>query len=272
MTGQLLIDGVDAYTSYGVHIERNGWNGLLSFPSLKEPEKNDWQEYDGLEVDLSAPKLNSREFSLTLASDNAGGLSAFKTAIGGVHEYTCLGRTFKLRLVGQPSLTYAQGLRKFQVKFADDEPLDLSTATYTAPTAGTGSSDYYIGGLGNPATRTFANYGVRILSGSQAEIERFPEVKRNLLVNIPSQSGAEYDEDGAVHYQAKDVRLSCLMRAASLTAFWRNYDALLYDLVRPNLRTLNGLQCYYKSMNVSEFFSDTPWMKFSLTLCMVGGV
>ena len=271
MTGQLLIDGVDAYTSFGVYVERQGWNGLLSFPPLKEPDKNEWQEYDGREVDLSDPVLNTREIQMSLACQGSG-YTSFLSALGGgkaYHIVTALGRQFKLRLVQQPSLTMAEAntLSKLTLKFADDFPLDRSKATYVAPNGSVIWTQGYT--LGN---RNLSEYGITVLSGTEAELRRSGDVKPNLLVNIGSAVGVRYDDD-TVRYKSRDVRLNCLMRSASLTQMWRNLDALLFDLIRPGLRTLNGLDCYYKSMAVSEFYPEGwPWLKFSLTFCMTGGV
>ena len=35
MTGLCYIDGIDIYAEYGVFIEGDGYNELLSFPALK---------------------------------------------------------------------------------------------------------------------------------------------------------------------------------------------------------------------------------------------
>lgn len=55
MTGYCYIDGIDIYDEFGVIVEGDGYDELLSFPSLKEPDKNDWPEENGIEVDLSEP-------------------------------------------------------------------------------------------------------------------------------------------------------------------------------------------------------------------------
>ena len=65
--GKLYIDNKDAFIHYGVFIQETGYNGVLSYPPLKAPEvSNDWAEYDGIEVDLSDPKLDLKEFEISL--------------------------------------------------------------------------------------------------------------------------------------------------------------------------------------------------------------
>ena len=63
------------------------------------------------------------------------------------------------------------------------------------------------------------------------------------------------------------------MRAESLDGLWRNYDALLYDLIRPGERLL-GVEAlkqefpfYYKSCQVTKFEpTGRIWLQFSLTV------
>ncbi len=62
MTGDLIIDGSwDAYTNAGVMVE--DYTELLSWPGLKPLDINDWHEQNGIEPDLSSPKLNTRQLT-----------------------------------------------------------------------------------------------------------------------------------------------------------------------------------------------------------------
>ena len=65
MKNNLYIDGTDAFTRFGVFIAEGGHNEVVAFPALKAPEvSNDWAEYDGIEVDLSDPKLDTKELEI----------------------------------------------------------------------------------------------------------------------------------------------------------------------------------------------------------------
>ena len=55
MRGNFFIDGLNAYDAFGVWIVKGGYKDLLKFPAMTEPEKNDWPEEDGVEVELSDP-------------------------------------------------------------------------------------------------------------------------------------------------------------------------------------------------------------------------
>ena len=65
MRGELYIDNRDAYTDFGVWITRGGYDGLLPFPELVEPGRNDWPDEDGIEPDLEKPTLKPLELNIT---------------------------------------------------------------------------------------------------------------------------------------------------------------------------------------------------------------
>lgn len=270
MKGRLYIDGNDAYTEYGVYVVKGGWNELIAHPPLKSVESNDWQEMDGIEADLSAPMLDTREIQLKVAF--AGLDNRFFTLLEllsdeSYHVFECayIKRTYRLRLVSQPNLAAAKVIGTATLKFADDFP--LWGYTYKKPASNVAAyDDYTFDGV------NFTTYGVRVLKGTLDEVIKTPTVKTNLLRNISTQAGALYDGKN-VSYKSKDVKINCLMRADTLEELWRNYDALLYDLIRPNERKLwvdelgQEFLFYYKSCQVTEFYpTDKIWLQFTLTV------
>lgn len=269
MLGKLYIDGRDAYREWGVFVTQGAYKELACFPPAKAVESADWSDQDGVEVDLSDPKLNSKEVSITFAVHGKMLVGAFFDLIsdGAYHtfDFREIGRTYKLRLVSEASLDVRQGLRTFSLSFADDFP--LQGYTYLAPRSElVPVQGFEIDGV------DLAQYGVWVLKGSEQEILKAPAVKENLLQNIGSMDGAIYD-GGVVYFKSKQVKLSCLMRASSIEEFWRNYDALLFDLVRPEERSLyvdwTGYEypCYYKSCSVQEFLpTGRVWFRFDLEL------
>lgn len=270
MTGRLYIDGKDIYAEYGVYVVQGGWNELIAYPPLKAVDNNDWQEEDGIEADLSTPVLNSREISVKIAI--SGLHSRFNALIellsdGAYHTFECayIQRRYKLRLVSLSNIAVTKVLGTATLKFADDFP--LLGYKYIAPASNVASSDDYAFD-GTP----FTTYGVRVLKGTLDEVMKTPSVKTNLFRNIGTQAGAEYDGK-RVTYKSKDVKINCLMRANTLDELWRNYDALLYDLIRPNERKLwvkeldKSFPFYYKSCQVTEFYpTDKIWLQFALTV------
>lgn len=271
MEGRFFIDGKDAYTEYGVYVEEGGYNELLKYPSLKSVDTNDWQEEDGIEPDLMDTRLDVKEIALKIILSGTyyrwGGLiETLSDKAYHTFDFKEIGRSYRLRLVSNPNTELAARLGFVTLKLADDFPLDGYTYAEPESTVGT-YGDYELDG------RPFTDYGVRVLEGTLDEVEKSPDVKTNLLRNIITLNGAIYDGEN-VTYKTKDVKVNCLMRAGTLQEFWRNYDALLYDLSKPEQRMLyvdeTGYEypCYYKSCSVSEFYaSEKIWLKFTLTLC-----
>lgn len=270
LAGRLYIDGDDAYKQYGVYVVKGGWNDLVAFPPLKSVTSNDWQEEDGIEADLSNPVLNSREVQLKIAI--GGEFSRFPALIdhlsdGSYHTFECvyLKRTYRLRLVAVPNMTVALALGTATLKLADDFP--LNGYKYRIPDSSVvPAEDYKFDGW------KFTDYGVRVLKGTLAEVLKPSNVKQNLLRNLSTLSGAIYDPKN-VRFKSKDVKVYCLMRAESLDELWRNYDALLFDLIRPDEHLLyveeleQEFPFHYKSCQVQEFFpTDKIWLRFTLTL------
>jgi hypothetical protein len=273
MTGNLYIDGRDVYPLYGIYITDNGYKDLVAFPPLKSVESNNWADENGEEFDLSFPVLDSRELSINFAFRGNNNLfDAFIKLLSGsaYHDFNFseLGKTYRLRLVSQANMNKTSTLETFSLRFADDFP--LFEYSYVAPQSNIVQQiGYKLDG------RNLSEYGVYILQGSETEIQKISDVKKNLLQNIKSQSGAIYDGETVV-FQTKEVKLNCLMRAKSRTEFWRNYNALLYDLKRPNERifymnsTGNEYPCIYKKCTVSSFKPfGKIWFDFSLTLLFI---
>ncbi|MDR0712585.1 MAG: hypothetical protein LBF67_09635 [Prevotellaceae bacterium] len=268
MKGRLYIDGVDAYTRYRISVANGGYSGLAALPPLKKVEAIDWHEEDGVDVDLSAPALDTFELQVKFTSQGDMGVLLATLSDGAYHEFDFkeVERVCRLRLASQASFKTLGGLHEFTLQLANDFPLD--GYAYAAPQSALAlpPAGYEIDYVDLSA------YGVTVLMGSLAGVVKLPPVKKNLLRSVSTSSGALYDS-GNVTFQQKDVTLKCLMQAATIAELWRNRDALLFDLSRPEKRTLYAralneeYQCYYKSSAVERFAATGKiWLAFSLTL------
>ena len=270
MIGKFNIDGIDAYERFGVFISDAGLVSLLQYPPLKKVDSNDWPEEDGEEFDLSEPTLDTKTVQVKFASHKANRFGAFFAAMSdtGYHDFEVpsIARTFRLRLSSQQAMTHYPRAEAFTLQLSDDFP--LRGYSYVAPeTSITRTSGYELDG------RDLGQYGVTILEGSLAEVLKSPAVKQNLLQNLQRENGAIYDGE-YVACQTKEVKLKCSLRAHTFDEFWRNYNALLYDLTRPDERLLfveyTGYEypCYYKSCSSSQFLftHGKIWWVFDLTL------
>lgn len=281
--GKTFIDGIDLYSSFGVFVTESGHNGLVNYPPIKNLESvNDWPERDGIEVDSSEIRLNTKEFDIAFGATGNYKIGDFLDIIsdGAYHvfDFKEAGRSFTLRLTSQVNKALYIGAESFSLKFSDDFP--LVSYEYQEPQSSTvNQKGYEIDAV------PFSKYGIVVCEGSDAQIMKSPPVKKNLLRNIPSEDGVLYDGEKVV-FQQKEVNINCCLIAKDLQEFWRNYYAFLYDLIRPVEITENSITriskersfyfdrngeeypCYYKSNKVSKFLpaDGDVWCEFVLSL------
>jgi len=62
--GSILIDGHDGWQDFGIVVLKNGWNDWLLFPEMKSPFSYNWEDEDGIEVDLSNVFVKEKNVSL----------------------------------------------------------------------------------------------------------------------------------------------------------------------------------------------------------------
>lgn len=277
MKGVLYIDRVDAYTSYGVSLSETSYDDLVCLPNLKQIVFNDWHEKNGIDPDLSAPVIAAKDVTLKFSvSSVSDGYDAFLDALsdGAYHAFNFveIGLTKELRLKSCGDLGSIQDLGSFSLTFSDDEP--MKNYSYSAPSSKWEQlGDYLLDGI------DFANYGIRMLRGTMDSIRQRPDVKENLKRDISTKSGVVYDGE-KVTYKSKTAQLRCLMRAANSQEFWRNRNALVYDLTKPGKRTFTvseldkNIPCFYNGCTVHCFFPDNGkfWFEFTLNLEFFKGV
>jgi len=272
MKDHWYIDNTDIFESFGVGITKKGFNDLFLFPSLKDPDYNDWPEYDGIEVDLSNPVLNNKTVKVTFASltsDNDN-IDNFYLFIGqaGYRELNIksLGRTWKLRLRREPNRDTYRKAQIITVEFADDFPVKL-----TGIASGHGfnlpESPYLLG------EKRLNEYGL-IVNKGKASVYAVPDLKKNLQINSKYNDGLTYDTQTVV-YSSKEVKLKCSFLCDTIGRFWNNYDAFFSDLVAPDLRLLeveymyDVFKCYYKNSSDFNFVMHTGYILCEFTLTLV---
>lgn len=271
MRGRLYIDGVDAYEAFGAWITEGGYNDLLAFPGLVEPERNDWMEEDGVEVDLENPTLKPKEVSITFVSS-----VPFRSAYDFIHKLgepgyhvlriPALEREWRLRLLSHPDNEEWDTLTSLTLRFAEDVPERPSAITPEGGGAYVPASGYELDGV--PLDR----YGIVVMEGRN-DVLRSPTAKTNLSRTILNVDGRTYDT-GQVVFQAKDVTFKCLLNAVSVARFWQCYDAFFSDLTHPGERSLyvdytgEEYPCHYKGTSGWQLISLSGRMvvAFDLTL------
>ena len=151
MRGELYIDNRDAYTDFGVWITRGGYDGLLPFPELVEPGRNDW------------PELNIT-FVRSVDRRSTGALVEYLSKPGyHLFRIPSLGREWSLRLIQSPAYEDWDTLEAFTLRFAEDRPVRPSSVAIPEGRAYVPPSEYELDGI--PLDR----YGVMVTEGRDRE-------------------------------------------------------------------------------------------------------
>lgn len=290
--GKLYIDGNDAYSEFGVFVERWGYKALIQMPSFKTPDSTEWEEYDGAEFDLSDPVLDAKTFQMQFCVTNVSMVHDlfYILSDGSYHifNFVELGRSYKLRLSQNNTLTSKIFLGKFTLSFVDDFPpiryLDGMTSAELA-------ASYPLVLNVQPYTSTvlrvdtgytldeidFGRFGVLALDGTSNNIMRTPNVRENLKVSVSGKAGIDYDDENVL-YKTKDVQMKLLIHTTTITEFWKRWDAFFTALIQPDTRTLfsweiiEDYECFYKSCQVTKFDilnHGHVWCEFTVTLTFV---
>lgn len=271
MTGKFRVDTIESST-YGIIISEGSYENILQFPSLKKPDINNWDEEDGIEVNLNNPVVENKEISITFVStsyvniDNI--LYLFKTGAYHTFYFYDINMTKSLRFVRYDKRKGEYNkITEATLVFSEDNP-EIINATPSSTL-----SSMYDNSIDN---NLLSNYGVLILEGSYDELIQNPNPKKKLIIESETISGLSYP-DNIVKNDAKDIKLNCLMLASTIEECKDNMNALLYLLTRPGLRTLYSFDIgtdnsfYYKSMQINKFTTYQRvkiWCEFSLNICL----
>ena len=133
MTGDLYINGKDAFTYWGVNLSERGLTALMTPPSLKERITNNSRLEHGKRMLNNAPRFDSREISLDihLIAQNC---TEFFTRYNSFCEELATG-ALVIRTKYQPTVYYhtlyvsctqytaiIDGLAKFTLKLQEPNP------------------------------------------------------------------------------------------------------------------------------------------------------
>lgn len=270
MIDNCYIDGISARSRFGVWVTKGGYKDLLTFPALAVPDTTSWPEEDGIEVDLSEPRLQEKDITISfLASDPNIDASDFIAYVSNPGYHTLyvpiLKRTWQLRLSDQPTNRVYPSVREFSLKFVEDAPV-RPVASLPDPGILVRDSGYELDGV------SFADYGV-VVDVARDELLKAPAAKKNLCRKVSTTDGQIYDVDHLV-FESKDVTFKCHFKAVSMDAFWQCYDAFFAALTQPEERQLyvdytgEEYPCYYKQSSGFKILSisNPVLVEFSFTL------
>lgn len=270
MRNNCHIDDVNVWDKFGVWVTKGGYNGLLSFPALVQPAKNEWPEQDGIEVDLENPLLQPKEVTITfLASKPEIHVGEFIEFISAPGYHTVhvpiLKRSWRLRLVTQTAHKVYHNAVEFSLRFSEDLPTK-PVSMVSEPGVPITQGPYELDGV------PFSEYGIIVDVGRDALLKS-PTIKQNLTCKYSTSDGQIYDVD-QVFYSSKETTFKCRFKAASIERFWSCFDAFFHALVQPGERSLyvdytgEEYPCYYKQSSAFKVIKlkDSVMIEFNLTL------
>ena len=272
MDNRVYIDNYDITERFGITVLADSIARLIAFPSMKAPEAIDWYEYDGVEADLSNPKMSAKEVTLSFFAPDDSMIGDFfdllTTKPYHVWEFACLGMRYALRLDAPSDISTFRRSQYFSLQFIDDE-VDRDYSNEDTPDFGKAGTGYEIDGV------DLSKYGVTVLAGTRDSLLEAPAIKKNISRDFSFFSGNYYEATEG-RFEQKEVDVKCLMQAGDISAFWAAYNSLLKALFAPDERTFTvnskteygEFACYYKSCDTDEFIlsgGSVSWA-FSLTL------
>ena len=273
MVGKLFIDGVDAFSEYGVFVEQYGYKGVVQFPQFKTIETIEWEEYDGEEADLTSPVLDAKSVTIPFCITNVRFAEDLFAALCDKAYHTFvfsdLKREYRLRMTSVGSFSSLLKLGKLQLTFSDDFPPTPIAQPYELGQSGIKQLGYVIDG------RDFSQFGSHILKGTDESIRKAPNIRPALNISHKTEAGLVYDEIAVPRFKAKDITVKLLIRCSDIDEFWKRYDSLFAVLTKNESRVLYfpkldaEYECYYKSCNVQKFEitpSGRVWCEFDVVL------
>lgn len=275
LTGRIIINGLDAFTNYGLVFQNDGLKSLLQMPQFKKVEVYDWHEEDGLEADLSAPLLDGRQFTLNFGISHPDAeseaqvlLSDLASQVYHTLHIPWLGRTYTVRYVNNGSFAQNARFDTLSLTFAEDA---VTIPTVAVPTQETGiSMGYFIDDA------DFALYGCTVVKGTRDSFLKFAATKEALKRSVSTLSGIIYDSGDTVRLKSRDITVKLHIRTPDVPTFWARWYALWNAVLAPEARTIEGdgmtFQCYYKSNAVQKFMPTIEggvWCDFSITFAVL---
>lgn len=253
MTGQCYIDGRDIYSDFGVIITDGGYDDFFKLPGMVEPDRNDWAEHDGIEVDLSTPQLQPREIAVSFASISSVQWQLFIEflTMPGIRTVSIpyLVRTWALRYDSMSELGLYNDADLFEIKFIEDNP---AIPVATVPVGSVPfESVLELDGM------SLDKYGIIVEDGLD-DFDKTPPLKRNLTRTSSVISGQIYDAGTAV-FAEKEITVRCTMISNNMPGLWTQLDALFATLVQSGERTISrggrGYSAYYRGCANAQLLS-----------------
>lgn len=244
------------------------YKGVVQYPPLKKIESNDWAEEHGLEVELSAPKLEKRTFEVSFLlqqKDKYHDFVQFLTQTTyRLWHFSKIQKAFRLRVIGFSS--YNEFLEKLEIKVKVSDDFSFLNDTYAPPNRNIGTESWRIDGV------PFSKYGIFVLQES-VNIHQEEETKPILEITNRLTNGVKVHTQ-SLKLKSRKTMIRCFLKA-NVTDFWNDYTLFLHDLTKPEERILSterkAYRGCYQSGKVLYFAkkNDTLYCEFEIELMIL---
>lgn len=279
--GGCIIDGTDIDT-LGMFIERDGSNDLLMFPVRRNPDVNDWNEEDGIEMDIAAPTFDAKKVTINyvMIADNYNLFKQRLRAFEQLHYQPGnraiyireFATTFILRFEGFSGYKHQGGyynpsrkVAKIYVDYWMDDPLQMYTSAISAPVGPSVIRSHVV-----LSGRDLSAYGIVVNEIYSSALK--PRSAKDILVrkvNIINGQEADKMEIGQTGVfvekkkKSRELSIDCTMTADTTNELMINMTAL-FGVMRSStpisLKIAHeSLYCYYTKM--SRFRKAAPFSR-----------
>ncbi len=257
LNGLYKIDGVDMWETYGAAILKGSYNSLLSYPTRKAPDSDDWFEEDYADIDYSSLYFDSSDVTLRVGiygssrSDLLNKLQLFENSlnqaghrqilISGIDTPIILRYKGASGAESSPLLVGNQFYLEQDLLFSNDNPAQLFTInsvfdkTFDHTFTGYSGSieplpidiivwnNFSINGI------PVSNYGMGVTSFNGFALQ-FNPLKEPLVNTFQNRDGADSFVSKPLKYQQKSLPIGMVMAHNNTTDLINNYNSLFYTL------------------------------------------
>lgn len=275
MLNEISING-KSIESFGGRILDNPLPSLIEFAPIKTPDKNEWYEEDGIEVDLQEVYLQERKFTLRFWFADYPSWrrlfdelkkSSYKTITTPYGEWRLRATTLQTEKAKNHCVVV-------KITFVDDFPIKGEDYVFSNHIQGI-DSGMSIEGV------NVADYGISILSGTDEEWFNPAKVRENLKVNQKYADGTVYF-GGDVNFKSRNVQLNLLLKSDTITNLINNYYAFVSLLIRTDkIEGITGVKTidykgithkfHYKSAKIKRVANRErePFFNIELTITII---
>ena len=269
-TGECIIDGTDIAT-LGMFIDRDGSNDLLSFPTRRNPYENDWNEEDGIEVDLSVATFDAKKviINYVMMADNYNQfkerLQAFETLHyqpGSRNIYVReFATTFILRFSAFMDYRHKGGyynpsrkIARIAVEYWMDDPMQIYTDAISSPVGLPARySNVSLNGI------DLSKYGIIVNEVYSSALK--PRSAKDVLIRKINIINGQIADDGEIgdtgvfvskKKKSREFSIDCTMIADSTNSLLINMNAL-FNVLKSQLPVslklaYESIYCFYTKM------------------------